>query len=63
MKLLPIYSILFLLFFLYGCSEDFISIDPESSISADQYFRNQEEATLAVNAAYAPLQNMASNHW
>lgn len=63
MKLLPIYSILFLLFFLYGCSEDFISIDPESSISADQYFRNQEEATLAVNGAYAPLQNMASNHW
>jgi len=46
-----------------ACSENFISIDPESSISADQYFRNQEEATLAVNGAYAPLQGLASEQW
>ena len=53
------------LFFLLttACSDNFISIDPESSISADQYFRNQEEAILAVNGAYAPLQTLASNHW
>jgi len=50
-------------FFLTACNDDFIRIEPESSISANQYFKNQEEATLAVNGAYAPLQNLASNNW
>lgn len=63
MRVLPIYSAVLLAILMVACSDDFISIDPESSISADQYFNNQEEAVLAVNGAYAPLQNLASNHW
>ncbi|MGO3266762.1 MAG: RagB/SusD family nutrient uptake outer membrane protein [Sphingobacteriaceae bacterium] len=63
MRVLSIYIAVLLSVTVTGCSDDFIAIDPESSISADQYFSNQEEATLAVNGAYAPLQNLASNHW
>lgn len=49
--------------FLGSCKDDFIRIEPESSISANQYFKTQEEATLAVNGAYAPLQTIASSQW
>ncbi|MBO0330316.1 RagB/SusD family nutrient uptake outer membrane protein [[Muricauda] lutisoli] len=42
----------------YSCSEDFLEIPPEDSLSQTIFFETQEDFAQAINATYAPLRNL-----
>ncbi|MFN3136236.1 MAG: RagB/SusD family nutrient uptake outer membrane protein [Allomuricauda sp.] len=44
--------------FLFGCSEDFLDIPPEDSLSKAIFFESQADFEQAINATYAPLRDL-----
>ncbi|MCR9065577.1 MAG: RagB/SusD family nutrient uptake outer membrane protein [Cytophagales bacterium] len=43
---------------LFSCSEDFLDLAPEDSLSTSIFFKNQEDFEQAINGAYAPLRDL-----
>jgi hypothetical protein len=41
-----------------SCSDDFLNIPPEDSLSKPIFFQTQEDFEQAINAAYAPLRDL-----
>ncbi len=41
-----------------GCSQDFLEIPPEDSLSKTVFFESQADFEQAINAAYAPLRDL-----
>lgn len=39
-----------------SCSDDFLTVEPSSSISIDEYYKNKSQIMEALTAAYDPLQ-------
>jgi len=67
MKLIKNLTLLLLAVYVSSCSEDFLSPEPISSISADAYYTNDQELQAAVNNMYDGLQGVndtqsESNH-
>jgi hypothetical protein len=64
MKKSIIYSILFLALMLTGnsCSKDFLELEPKTGLTEANYYKNEEQAFLAVTAVYDAyaLQNWVS---
>lgn len=56
MKFKKIYIVL-IIFLLSGC-EDFLSVNPETSVTPENFFESQSDFEQAVIGAYAPLQLM-----
>jgi hypothetical protein len=52
-------KIIILLYALFLCScEDFLDVPPESQVSPDNFYQNENQAVAAVNAIYQVLTNM-----
>jgi len=67
MKLIKNLTLLLLAVYMSSCSDDFLSPEPISSISADGYYTNDQELQAAVNNMYDGLQGVndtqsESNH-
>ncbi|MDJ1493811.1 RagB/SusD family nutrient uptake outer membrane protein [Cytophagaceae bacterium DM2B3-1] len=58
---LIIYSTLTLLLLITGACKDFLSEDPESLISEDQYYKTQADAINGINAVYFLLNSGGSS--
>lgn len=55
-----IYSFILLLLsglMITGCDDNFLEVDPPSSLTGSSFFRNATDAQAIVTAAYKPLQN------
>jgi len=48
---------LILVFLATGCSKDFLEVDPQGQITAQAFWKTQEDATAAVNAIYGNLRS------
>ncbi|ALJ06390.1 hypothetical protein APS56_15155 [Pseudalgibacter alginicilyticus] len=46
-----------------SCSEDFITVDPQSYITEEIYFSNTEELNIALNACYGGMRAPAAEEW
>ncbi|MEN8248186.1 MAG: RagB/SusD family nutrient uptake outer membrane protein [Bacteroidota bacterium] len=51
-----------ILFFSYGCSEDFMERYPYGALSPDKYYKTASEAEYAVNSCYTQLR-FPNNFW
>jgi hypothetical protein len=49
-------SIIFLIFVLASCEDDFLERSPIIGITQDNYYQTEDDAVAAVNSAYAALQ-------
>lgn len=54
-KLIYIFTISIIILFLHGCSEDFLDTEPQGEWLEENYFINDEQVQLGLNAAYAHL--------
>ncbi|MGI4884050.1 MAG: RagB/SusD family nutrient uptake outer membrane protein [Janthinobacterium lividum] len=43
-----------------GCKKDFLDLQPQATISADGFFKTQDQVQQAVNAAYAPVRTLGN---
>ncbi|MCC5905280.1 MAG: RagB/SusD family nutrient uptake outer membrane protein [Balneolaceae bacterium] len=61
MKKFNLLLILFIVFlFIISCGDDFLNLAPKSDVNEIDFYNSQEDIELAVNAAYASLQNGGS---
>jgi len=58
MKKITYFLQLTIALFLFGCSEDFLDIPPEDSLSQNIFFESQADFEQAINATYAPLRDL-----
>lgn len=58
MKKITYFLQLTIALFLFGCSEDFLDIPPEDSLSKSIFFESQSDFVQAINATYAPLRDL-----
>lgn len=49
---------------LSACSKDFLSLNPETYVNAENFYRNESELKQAVNGSYSTLQGLGKiNYW
>lgn len=56
MKSFKTIGIIFAVFLAFSCSESFLEKAPLDSINTDNFFQTEQDAVLAINGAYQPLQ-------
>jgi len=57
MKKISLYITAFLMILLAGCSEDWLEVDPSTSLRTDKAFNNLDDAQVALNGAYSSMQS------
>src|SRR4051794_21281082 len=62
MKLQVIGAALLLIAF-SSCKKDFLTIQPETTLTTPVFFKTQSDFQQAVNGAYAPLRTLYNNAW
>lgn len=56
--------IVFAIFALTSCGQDFLDIYPETSLNEGNFYRSDEEMVILVNGCYTPLRDMEKRtHW
>jgi hypothetical protein len=46
-----------------GCKKDFLDLQPQATISADGFFKTQDQVQQAVNSAYAPVRTLGNVYY